>query len=171
MVVQTGRRTIYVPKGSLSGLFRLLNSRGDENISSTLDTAIGRYLTVIQHSMPTFSDAEWCVIFDSLQSTYVSDETIVLAIDQEIAEGIEYEGLDEKWQIDGRDFVGRLAELTYAERQAIAEVVELFRMIKRHESYSDTIAKLIDQFSMDPSDLSELKAPRPPSMRPEDLHD
>lgn len=169
MAIKTGGRTIYVPKGSSSALHRLLDTRGDENISHTLETAVDRYLTVIGHSMPAFSDSEWCLVLDALLSSWISDEVSVLVIHETVAEAIDADGLDVKWGVDGHAFKERLSCLTYAERQAIAEIMELFRMVRSRESYSAIIPKLIDQFSQQPSDLSDLKDPGPTRLRPEYL--
>ena len=144
MEVKTGRRTIYIPTGDLSGLYRLLAMRGESQMSGTIDTAVGRYLTTIANSLPVFSDAEWCLAFEALMSTWVSDETSVLAIGQDVVEAIEYDQLDEKWGVDADAFGVKLRGLTYAELQAVAEMVELFPIFRQTGTYDNYSAIIAD---------------------------
>ena len=150
MDVKTGRRAIYIPNGDLSGLYRLLALRGEEhNFSQMIDTAVDRYLITIANSLPNFADAEWCLIFDALKATYVSHEISLLAIGDEVLEAIEYEGLDTKWEVDGDRLKEKLTGLTYAEQQAMGEMVETFRIFRQmggHDSYSAVIADIKTHF-------------------------
>jgi hypothetical protein len=146
MDVKTGRRAIYIPNSDISGLYRLLALRGEEqNFSNLIDAAVDRYLITINNSLPDFTDAEWCTIFDALQATYVSGEAYLLAIGEEVIEAIEYDGLDTKWEVDGDGLKARLSHLTYAEQQAIGEMVEAFRLTMKKGglgSYSAAIADI-----------------------------
>lgn len=174
MEIKTGRRTIYIPKGEGSALFRILTTRGDENLSGTLDAVVDRYLHVLGNSMPNFTDAEWCLIFDATLSTRVSDTIYVPIIDEMIKEVItpgdeEYQGLEKKWEVEVSDFRKKLGDLTYAEKQTTVEMIELFRMVKNHRSYSDTIALLKEQFGSEPPDISDLKTPPAPGLRTDAL--
>ena len=150
MDVKTGRRAIYIPNGDLSGLYRLLAIRGEEsNFSQLIDTAVNRYLITIDNSLPGLTDAEWCVVFDALQATYVSEEMGVLTIGEEVIEAIEEDGLDAKWGVDGDGLKWKLTGLTYAEQQAIGEMVEAFRIFRQrggHDSYSAVIADIKRHF-------------------------
>ena len=159
MDVKTGRRAIYIPNTDLSGLYRLLALRGEEqNFSSLIDTAVDRYLITITNSLPDFTDAEWCTIFDALQATYVSDEACLLAIGEEVIEAIDEDLLDAKWGVDGDRLKGELTGLTYAEQQAIGEMVEAFRTSQKrggHDSYSAAIADIKRLFSPETSGESQ----------------
>ena len=66
MTIRTGRRSVYVSTDPESALHRLLSIHGDDQISGVLERAAERYLTVIAHSLPDLSVAEWCMAFDSL---------------------------------------------------------------------------------------------------------
>ena len=155
MEVKTGRRAIYIPSGEISGLYRLLSLRGEErNFSRLIDTAVDRYLITIAHSLPPFRDAEWCLVFDALQGVHVSDEGGLMPIGEDIIEAMEDEQLDAKWGVDGETLKGRLVGLTYAEKQAIGEMVEAFRIVHRqggHDSYTTIIAEIKSHFRGDTS--------------------
>ena len=49
------------------------------------------------------------------------------------------------------------------------EMIEMFRMVKNHRSYSDTIALLKEQFGSEPPDISDLKTPPPSGLRTDAL--
>ena len=159
MDVKTGRRTIYIPQFPDSALYRLLTIWGDDKISHTLETAVDRYLTVIEYSLPKFSVAEWCVIFDALNSIWLSHETSILAVCDEVAEAIDLDGLDVKWKIDGDRFKARLATCDAAEKHAIVEVTQLFYHDHSDGDYSAVVSRILGLFR------SELPAAGPRSRR------
>jgi hypothetical protein len=148
MEFQTGRRTIYVPKDDSFGIYRLLDMRGDENLTRTLETAVQRYLSVIEHSLPGFTDAEWCCVFDGLLGVWISDDSSVFAIGEEVAEAIDMDRLDSKWGVDGKEMKSRLAELSYAEKQALVEMTEIFRGSQKEglSAYSEAIFNVKQKF-------------------------
>lgn len=161
--VRTGRRVIYVPKDSASALFRILGLRDDENISGTLEDAIDRYLAVIGHSVPEFNIEEWCLIFDALLGVNVSDEVSVFVIGEEVAEAIDVDNLDKKWGVDGDKLRLRLGGLTYAEKQAIAEVMDSFWRLQKTnkgENYSDIVARTLKTFSTRVGSTSQMQSGR-----------
>ena len=127
MAIRTGRRSFYVPTDSQSALHRLLLIHGDDQVSAVLEDAAQRYLTVIEHSLPDFSVAEWCMVVDSLLGIWVSDEFQVTLLGETILEGMGMDELDQKWDVDGGRMREILTELSYAGQQAVAEMVELFR--------------------------------------------
>lgn len=148
MKIRTGRRSLYVPTNSESALHRLLSMYGDDQISAALERGAARYLTVIAHSLPDLSVAEWCMVFDSLMGTWVSDEMSVTVLGETILEGMDMDELDQKWDVDGGRMRKVLTALTYAERQAVAEMVELFRqgIGSRRGTYADEISRLLALF-------------------------
>ena len=143
MTIRTGRRSVYIPTNSASALHRLLSMHGDDEISATLERAADRYLNVIGHSLPDFSVAEWCMMFDCLMGTWVSDETMVMVLGDEILKGMELDELDLKWDVDGGRMREVLPTLSYAEQQAVAEMVELFRKEPRGGTYTETVNRLL----------------------------
>ena len=125
-----------------------------------IDNVVDRYLVTIDNSLPGFTDAEWCTIFDALQATYVSGEAYLLAIGEEVIEAIEEDGLDTKWGVDGDGLKGKLSGLTYAEQQAIGEMVEAFRIFQQrggHDSYSAVIADIKRWFRPETSGEGQTK--------------
>ena len=145
MTIRTGRRSVYVPTNSISALHRLLSIHGDDQISATLERAAERYLRVIEHSLPDLSVAEWCMVFDSLMGIWVSDEASVTVMGEAVLERMDMDELDRKWDVDGGRMRQLLTALSYAERQAVAEMVELFRKEGRNidGTYTDKISRLL----------------------------
>ena len=145
MAIRTGRRSFYVPTDSESALHRLLLIHGDDQVSAVLEDAAQRYLTVIEHSLPDFSVAEWCMVVDSLLGIWVSDEFQVTLLGETILEGMGMDELDQKWDVDGGRMREILTELSYAGQQAVAEMVELFRKENQNipGTYTDKISSLL----------------------------
>ena len=154
--IRTGRKSIYVPDSQISALYRLLSMRGDSEVSRTLDTAIERYLAVIWNSLPDFSTAEWCMVLDSQLGVWVSDEPGVLLVGETTLETMDVDGLDKKWGVQAGRMREIMADLTYAEKQAICEFIEIFRMVSRADgtggSYDDMISRVLTMFRPYPSE-------------------
>ena len=80
--------------------------------------------------------------------TWVSDEASVAVLGETILEGMNMDELDQKWDVDGGRMREILSALSYAERQAVAEMVELFRKENepRGGTYTDKISRLLALF-------------------------
>ena len=150
MAIRTGRRSLYIGTDPSNPMHRLLSLRGDHELSATLDLAVGRYLSVIALSMPQFTVPQWCLVFDALTGVETGGEANVIMLGDRIVSTMASEGLDEKWGVDGAELIAALNILTYAERQAVAELVELFRADDSGDSYTDIIARLTGAFPADP---------------------
>ena len=166
MAVKTGRRTIYVPQFPDSALYRLLSMWGDDKISHTLETAVDRYLTVIEHSLPEFSVAEWCVIFDALNSVWLSDELSILCVCDEVVEAIGFDALDVKWKVDGDGLKKKLAGFGVAEKHAVVEVTQLFYHDHSDGDYSAVVSRILGLFR---SELPAAAGPRSRRLDPDRL--
>lgn len=140
--IRAGRKSIYVPDSRHSALYRLLSMRGDDAVSHTLETAIERYLMVIGHSLPNLSPEEWCLVLDSQLGVFLDDETGVQLVGETTVESMEIDSLDQKWGVDAGRMREIMADLTYAEKQAVCEFIELFRADDTGESYTEIISRV-----------------------------
>ena len=107
----------------------LLTLTGAENVSGALNSAVARYLAIMDAHRPELSRAEWLAVCDILNGTAV-DETWTLRaakyIAIEVEEGCLVDGLALKWEIDGPALVAKLAGLNVASALAVLHVVQTF---------------------------------------------
>lgn len=165
-MVRTGRRSVYVPRDPENGLNRLFTMKGDESPSETIDTAVERYLTVIGHSMPRLTHAEWCLVFDALLAVWSADELSIQLIGKTVVEGMRDYELDQKWGVDGNHMIDVMCNLSYAEQQAICEMTELFRKDRGGGDYAVVIDRLLGHFEP----LAQRNDYQPTRMTPDRLN-
>lgn len=108
---------------------RELAARGDNpNLVAKRD--LERYYALLRQSLPTFSRSEASLIVDALNGTLIEPHTARLlwaAIDDAL-----YDGLAEKWGVDGLALVARLRRLTPFEALAVVDAAE--RYWRDHEA-------------------------------------
>lgn len=71
------------------------------------------------------SEGEASLIVDVVNGT-IFDPVSVRYLWEDVADGIELDGLDEKWDVDGASLVAKLRGLTYTQTVAIIEAAERF---------------------------------------------
>ena len=120
------RRQLNMPQPMDGPLSRLADIGGDSRLAETLLATSNRYLTMIQHYMPTMTDREWGAIFDALRPPWTADPHLVAQIPKEVAYAIDTDRLDHKWGVDGKKLRTRLNRASYGERMAIAEMTMAF---------------------------------------------
>ena len=107
----------------------LLNLVGSDNVSGALNSAVNRYLAIMDDHRPKFSRAEWCAICDMLNGTMMDDEMWMrrggrlLAMEMQDSEP---DGLYEKWEIDGPALAEKLAALDTAAALSVMHVATVF---------------------------------------------
>lgn len=119
------RKSIYIG----DGLKRALAGRPEDETMTTTINAIGdRYAEIVHRSMPRFTTAEWCCIFDALNGTLMLDRAEMLAITPvtKVGDHVKLNAADEKWGIDGSALVERLGQCTYCEAIAVVDAAERF---------------------------------------------
>ena len=119
------KRSIYLGDAGA----KLLELEGPENCSATIETAISRYLAVMEASLPAFSKSEWCAICDTLNGTMFDDTTWIRHTGPLLAQELHDAGPDgiyEKWDIDGPALCQKLNALTTPQALAILHVVTVF---------------------------------------------
>lgn len=106
----------------------LLARVGSDNMSGAINTAVSRYLAIMEDHRPKFTRNEWCAICAMLNGTIIDDTWQrrggrLLALEMEDSAA---DGLWQTWEIDGPGLVAKLAALTTAESLAVLHVVEVF---------------------------------------------
>ena len=99
-----------------------------ENASGAIQVSLSRYLEILRWGRAELrdllSDAEASLILDALNGTLWPEVNTVAYIPLEISDAIRLNGSDKKWQVDGAALVSKLANLTYAQKCAIADASE-----------------------------------------------
>lgn len=98
-----------------------------ENRSATINRDLERlyamYERTIQETPLTL--AEGCLLVDCLNGSLMDARTAGL-LWANIEDGIKYDGLDEKWELDGKAFVDKLRGLTTFQCMALIDAAERF---------------------------------------------
>jgi hypothetical protein len=82
-----------------------------------------RYYALLTASLPKFSQSEAMLIADALNGSLNEVHSMRL-LWASIQEAIEYDGLDQKWGVDGAALVARLRALSLAEVYAVTDAIE-----------------------------------------------
>lgn len=86
---------------------------------------LDRYYTLLRRSLPTFTEAEACLIVDACSDWHVEPHSASLLWAQ-VDDAIRNNGLDGKWHVDGATLTARLRILTPFESLAVVDAVERF---------------------------------------------
>lgn len=82
-----------------------------------------RYYALLTASAPKFRQSEAMLIADALNGSLNEVHSMRL-LWASIQEAIEYDGLDQKWGVDGAALVARLRALSLAEIYAVTDAIE-----------------------------------------------
>jgi hypothetical protein len=93
--------------------------------SSRIGQVCDRYLEVVAQDMPALSQNEWVALIDYYNGTDRGPIS-VQCLAHDVREGIEMDGLADRWEIDGDDLCNRLLAMTFGQRTAIMEVIDRF---------------------------------------------
>lgn len=94
-----------------------------DNRSGRINTAVERYLLVCKRELPGLTKNEWLVVMDALNATVLTADMIPY-LPQEIEDAMEYDRLDEKWEINGDALVQNLKGLSTSGLVALCEAFE-----------------------------------------------
>ena len=96
--------------------------------SSVITQCLERYYNALAYSRRKLSDllsvGEISAVLDALNGVAMLDAWSPAYIQQELADGIELNGLDAKWKIEGKALVKKLAALDYIDKCALADAAE-----------------------------------------------
>lgn len=104
-----------------------LDARGD-NRNEVAARDLGRYYAILSRTLETvtLSEAEWNLLRDALNGTYVDEWWTGNELAAEIADALA-DGMGQKWGLDARDgarLIDTLRRLSAAETFAIIDAVE-----------------------------------------------
>ena len=107
----------------------LTRSSTDEETSATREAImqrdLERYYEILSFSLPKFSVGEADLLVDVFNGAYI-DFTLCQCAWEEVEEGIELYGLDEKWEVNGEAFVAHIRSFSHAEWMAVLDATERY---------------------------------------------
>ena len=98
----------------------------DENRSARLNNVADRYLQIVGHDSPTWTEAQWSAVCDALNGCWLSDEASIRFAWAEVADADRLNGLGAKWGIDATALAAEIRDMTHGQRVAVVEIVERF---------------------------------------------
>lgn len=103
-----------------------IDSRGD-NRSGSIARDLDRLYTLYKHALRDIplSVGEACLLCDVLNGTMMDANSAVL-LWAEVSDGVRLNGLDRKWDVDGKAFVARLRALDHIHALALIDAAERF---------------------------------------------
>lgn len=97
------------------------------NRASAIWRTLARYLELVNRSKAElakqFSDTECALIIDATNGTMLNDTMSIQLLPYGVADAIEIDGLDSKWNVDGQALMEKLNATSYADRMAIADAI------------------------------------------------
>lgn len=107
-------------------------ARGDvkagDNVSGAVNKALERYEAILErgrsHLLEILSENEMALIMDVLNGVMFSDTISIHMVYAEVEDGISMDGLDQKWNIDGKALSEKIKNLEYAEKVALVDAAE-----------------------------------------------
>lgn len=100
------------------------------------------------------------MVLDSHMGIGVSDWMDVMLVGETALEGMDMDRLDQKWGVNDQRMREVMTTLTYAEKQAICEVIEAFRADENGGSYTEIISRVLQQFRPDSPEPEPRERPR-----------
>lgn len=97
------------------------------NPSTVVNTAVERYNYLLLTNMPSFSVAEWGVVFDLVAEYGVIVTSDIANIPRQLIQDTYMrEDLLDKWEIDAEEFCSKLLELSTTEVVALVDIAERY---------------------------------------------
>ncbi len=116
----------YYVSPSTESAIRSRMTGADASASGALERILDRYGEIMRREQPQLTEAEWNLMRDVLNGCWLSPARSCAWIDIEAEDGIRLNGLDAKWEVDGPALVAKLRALTFAQRVAIVDAVEIW---------------------------------------------
>lgn len=120
------KKTVYISDHAES----IIGNDDDRGyLSNRINAIVIRYGAICKRDCPEMTKGEWMACCDVLSKTVrgnVSEsQDIVRFLWVEIQDA-EQDGLGEKWEIECKEFAGRIKEMPYSSQCSIVEVVSRF---------------------------------------------
>lgn len=98
--------------------------------STVINECLERYFWLVaaerRNLRRLLSDSETALIVDVLNATIFADRFSVASLAHEVADGIELDRLDAKWEVDGKELVAKLENLSYGALLVLIDAVKLW---------------------------------------------
>ncbi len=128
----------------------------DGGRSATISRHLERYFSMLDRARrelrQIFSDNEAVLIVDVLNGVAFWDTFGIYMVAHEVADGISLDGLDRKWEVDGKALTDKLAALNDAQQLAIVDSVTMWW------NRPDPRGRTVNDIFADPPKEDELKA-------------
>ena len=119
------KQTVSLPEEIVAAM----GSRGDR-LSTEITRNLNRYLYSLfearREMRSQFGDQECGLILSATNGTMFSEPFSISLIHAGVEDAIRYEKLDDKWGVDGPALVGKLAALTYIQKLALVDAVNVW---------------------------------------------
>jgi hypothetical protein len=107
-------------------------ARGDtyagDNVSGAVNRSLERYEAILDdgrsHLLEILSENEMALVLDVLNGTMFADTISIHLVWVEVKDGIQLDGLDKKWNINGAALVEKIKSLPYPEKCALIDASE-----------------------------------------------
>lgn len=100
----------------------------DGERSMVINRSLERYFDLLARTRrelrQLFSDKEMDLILDALNGTAFFDTFGIYLVQHEIADAISMDGLDRKWEVDGKAMLDKMNALTDAQKLALVDAVQ-----------------------------------------------
>lgn len=121
----TEKKSITLP----SPIIEAMGNR-DEFLSTAVTRSLSRYLYALNQARrklaDLFSDDECALILDALNGSAFYDSFSINLVPHSVADSIELDGLDRKWNVAGGAVMEKLTNLSHFERMALVDAVQVW---------------------------------------------
>ena len=94
-------------------------------MSHRLDQIADRYMEILRRTrLPEFTEAELQLLRDATSGSFYEPAFQIAHLDHGIADAIEFDELDRKWEVDGEVLLAKLRALTFVQEVALLEQIE-----------------------------------------------
>lgn len=105
-----------------------VQARSEDNFSGALNQTVERYEEILKQAraqlLELLTEKEMALILDVLNGTLFTEPISIHMVYGEVEDGINMEGLDQKWEINGKELIEKTRNLNYAEKVALVDATE-----------------------------------------------
>lgn len=98
--------------------------------SMAINRSLDRYFDLLTRTRrelrQLLNDKEMGLILDALNGTAFFDTFGIYLVHHEIADAISMDGLDKKWEVDGKALVNKMTTMNDAQRLALVDAVQVW---------------------------------------------
>lgn len=117
----------------------------DTDRSSVIEVSLEWYFALINHCKKdlfnTFNDSELLLFIDSLKSTKFCAKTIAY-LPRMVADAIEYEHLDVKWEVNKEEILDKLNSLSATHYHSIVDFSQYYWAETKKDAFGDSFERI-----------------------------